>query len=431
MEKQNTSVIQKLSISYEYSLAIGNSLNLSEMLHDVIHTIVHKTNAHRGSIWLREKEGENIKLGARAGSLLTKAEIKKRVSAFQDIFEKIWKNQQPVIKNRDNKVFFQYCFKITGKEQSVLIVPVKNVAILKLVYTNKEIVNETLANMLLSLSEKLSIAINACLAHDNIKKEIQIRKETEDLLKHSEQQYRSTIDSISKAIHVVDENLSILLFNKTFKQWNKELGFETENLIEKNIFEVLPFLSDTVRDEYQQVFKTGKMLITVETNDIGGRKIITETRKIPLLENNKVVRVVTVIDDITERKQAEEALRNSEEKYKLVTDNITDLVSMCDENGLFSYVSPSYQTILGYKPESIIGLSVHTLVHPDDLPNIKDLIKKKIDRLEDSSAIFRMQHKDGYYLWFESHGRILLDSKGKLKGAVFNTREITERKQAE
>ncbi len=306
MEKQNTSVIQKLSISYECALAIGNSLNLSEMLHDVIHTTVHKTNAQRGSIWLREKEGENIKLGARAGSLLTKADIKKRVSSLQDIFEKIWENQRPVIKNRDDKDFFQYCFKITGKEQSILIVPVKNVAIIKLVYTNKEIVNETLANMLLSLSEKLSIAIDACLAHDNIKKEIQIRKETEDLLKHSEQQYHSTIDSIGKAIHVVDENLSILLFNETFKQWNKELGLETKNLIGRNIFDIFPFLPDAVREEYQKVFKTGKMLITVETNELAGKVITTETRKIPILENNKVVRVVTVIDDITERKQAEQ-----------------------------------------------------------------------------------------------------------------------------
>jgi len=135
--------------------------------------------------------------------------------------------------------------------------------------------------------------------------------------------------------------------------------------------------------------------------------------------------------EITERKRAEEALRESEEKYRLVTDNITDLVSMCDMNAAFVYVSPSYQTILGYDPESLIGLPVYTLVHPDDLPYIAAMIQEKVDKSENASAIFRMHHKDGHYLWFESHGRLLLDPEDRLRGAVFNTRDITERKQAE
>ena len=431
MEKQNTSVIQKLIISYECALAIGNSLNLSEMLHDVIHTIVHKTNAHRGSIWLRDEKNEDyIKLGARAGSLLTEAEIKKRASAFQDIFEKIWKNKLPVIKNRDDKDFFQYCFKITGKEQSVLIVPVKNVAILKLVYTNKDIVNETLANMLLSLSEKLSMAINACLAHENIKKEIQIRKETEALLKHSEQQYRSTIDSIGKAIHVVDENLNIVLFNKTFKQWNKELGFETENLIGRNSFDIFPFLPDTVRDEYEQVFKTGKMLITTETNKFAGKEIITETRKIPILENKKVVRVVTVIDDITERKQADEELKQSEEKYHSLIDNIQDGVFVI-QNAKMQFVNEAFARMVGYTVDEIIGTDFRELVAPED----RDMVADSYRRRQAGEDVpreyeFRMLHKDGETRVIVNMNVGLIPYQGKI-ASMGTVKDITEQKQIE
>lgn len=340
MNKPENSFVQNLSISYECSLSIGNSLILEEMLNEVIHTIVHKTNAHRGTIWLCEEKDKNgIQIGARAGSMLTKEDISRRKLSYKTIFGQICSDQKPVMKYKDDKKFCQYCTNIMGKEEAVLIIPIKKEAILHLVYFKKEIVNETLANMLNGLSAKLSIAIKACIEHENIKREVRIRQETKEMLKYSERQYRTTIDSINKSIHVIDKNFNIVLFNKTFKQWNKKLGFETKNLIGTNIFEVFPFLPDTVHNEYKKVFKTGKTLLTVDANKLAGKRIITETRKIPILKNNKVARVVTVMDDITKRKKSEQV--------QSVLNNIAKAVNATTSlNELYSTIHQLLSTII-------------------------------------------------------------------------------------
>ena len=306
MKIEDTSIIQKMAISYECSLAIGNSLNLSEMLQEVIHTIVHKTNAHRGSIWIaRGHSQSDIILGAIAGLRLNDKEIKKGVDYIKSIFREICSKNEVIIKHREEEDFLKYCIQKTGKEQSIIIVPVNNVAIIHVVYANKDIVDKSLGNILLDLSKKLDKAIEACFAYENIIREIDERKKAEALLKDSEEQYRTTLSYMPDAIHVVNADLKIILINKKFKKWNKKLGLSTD-AIGKSVFEVFPFLQDKVRDEYKNMFKTGKMLITEEDNTINEKKIFTETTKIPVLKHGKVVSVITNIRDITEHKRNEQ-----------------------------------------------------------------------------------------------------------------------------
>ena len=258
------------------------------------------------------------------------------------------------------------------------------------------------------------------------------RKQAAEELKHSEQQYRSTIDYIGKAIHVVDKNLNIVLFNKTFKQWNKELGFETEYLIGRNIFDIFPFLPDAVRDEYQKVFKTGKMLITVETNELAGKVITTETRKIPILENNKVVRVVTVIDDITERKRTEEALRESEKKYKTLFESTLDGVFVLDaETMKVVLANQSAMKIYGFNSvEEVVGVNPLDFISPEDKDRVlkiiaKDMFENDLRQINEFQTIT----KDGREIWISAVGAGT-EYQGRLAGLI-SIRDITKRKQAE
>ena len=132
------------------------------------------------------------------------------------------------------------------------------------------------------------------------------RKEAEEALRESELQHRRMLDSISDAIHVVDKDLRITLFNAKFKKWCEELGLEADP-IGRTIFEVFPFLEEKVRDEYARVFDSGEVLITEENTSVAAREIITETRKIPIIEKGRVTGVVTAIRDITARRKAEKA----------------------------------------------------------------------------------------------------------------------------
>ena len=120
-------------------------------------------------------------------------------------------------------------------------------------------------------------------------------------------------------------------FNKALKQWCCDLGLETE-VIGRPLFEIFPFLPDKVRDEYRWVFEQRQALVTEETTTIGDIEFITETSKAPIFEGNRVVQVVTVIRDITDREQAVRALQEREQFLNDVFESIQDGISVLDRN---------------------------------------------------------------------------------------------------
>ena len=142
-------------------------------------------------------------------------------------------------------------------------------------------------------------------------REITDRRRAAGELRRTEQRYRTTIDSMAELIHVVDDELRILLINRTGREWLRRLGL-SEELEGRKIFEVFPFLEDRVREEYRRTFAGSGTLITREHQLVGGEEIETETRKIPIVEDGRVVRVVTVIRDMTDEVRAQERLRQAD-----------------------------------------------------------------------------------------------------------------------
>ncbi len=142
------------------------------------------------------------------------------------------------------------------------------------------------------------------------------RRQAEAALGSSVQQYRATIDAMGAMIHVVDPQLRIVLMNRQGFEWTGELGLGGD-VLGKTVFEAFPFLPDRVKEEYFQVLETAEPLITEEQSIVGHRRIVTETRKIPIVENGAVARVVTVVRDVTAMAQAQEQLRQSEKMEAL------------------------------------------------------------------------------------------------------------------
>ncbi len=129
--------------------------------------------------------------------------------------------------------------------------------------------------------------------------------------------------------------------------------------------------------------------------------------------------VVAIIRDITEAKLAEDALRQSEERYRALIENMNELVCEIDSERRFVYVSPSFESVLGYTADELIGLDAAGLIHPDD----RKVIATEETRAR-GRAVFRYRHKDGDWRWFESTGQAYVQPEA---GGVIVSRDVTER----
>lgn len=135
--------------------------------------------------------------------------------------------------------------------------------------------------------------------------------------------------------------------------------------------------------------------------------------------------------DVTERRQAEQALRASEEQYRLLAESITDVVSLHDRNGKFLYVSPSVQRLIGWRVEDLTGSNSANLVHPDDREQVAHAIVSKTKQGANPVIQWRCRRPDGTYIWLETIIHVLYDNGGRSFRLACSSRDITERLRTE
>ncbi len=123
-------------------------------------------------------------------------------------------------------------------------------------------------------------------------------------------------------------------------------------------------------------------------------------------------------------------LEESRQQYKLLTENMSALICEIDDAGVYTYLNPAYEKVLGYCPEEIIGRSASELVHPEDLLRAIDDFNTLIDTRQPMTREWRFKHKNGEWRWFECVANLYADKNGCNKTVVVST-DITNRKKAE
>ncbi len=136
--------------------------------------------------------------------------------------------------------------------------------------------------------------------------------------------------------------------------------------------------------------------------------------------------------DITARIEYEEELRSREEKFSFLAENMLDIIGQLDRESRFIYISPSVTRVLGYRPEELINRIFTDNVHTDDIEKTMKKIANAVTA--DQSEIrfdFRYRKIDGEYIWIESEAKVLYDRDGHYTGAIFSSRNITDRRRVE
>lgn len=139
--------------------------------------------------------------------------------------------------------------------------------------------------------------------------------------------------------------------------------------------------------------------------------------------------------DITDKKNQEHQLAQSEEKFRLIAENTSDGIGIISAGNILTYVSPSYARQLGFSQEALIGLpleNILAMVHPNDVERVMQRIQKAWQQQEEDYYLtLRVRKQDGGYIWREDHIKQFFDEKGAIRQTYVVSRDITARKKAE
>jgi PAS domain S-box-containing protein len=147
--------------------------------------------------------------------------------------------------------------------------------------------------------------------------------------------------------------------------------------------------------------------------------------------DGKPLRAIGISIDVTDRKQVEEALRQSEQRFRNMADNAPMMVWVTDETGYCNYLSRSWYEFTGQTETEGLGLGWLGVAHPDDREFTRDIFLSAKERHEAFQLEYRLLHQDGAYRTCIDAGRPWFGSKGEFKGYIGSVIDIDERKQIE
>jgi PAS domain S-box-containing protein len=259
-------------------------------------------------------------------------------------------------------------------------------------------------------------------------RDITDRKKTEKALRESEKRYRELVENIEDIVYVVDGKGNIVFLNKALERFS---GYKRDELLNLNFSElILPESYDDAKNIFRRQL-AGEEVGTFELKfrNKNGETTVLETRELLVWDGDRVVGVHGLGRDVTQRKHAEQALQESEEKYRKLVENAYESITVV-QDGVIRFINTVTTELTGYTEQELMSKKFVEFIHPDDREDITMEYLRKLDGSELTySSVYRFLAPDGAFKWFESHG-VSIQWEGKPAVMTF-ARDITERKVAE
>jgi diguanylate cyclase (GGDEF)-like protein/PAS domain S-box-containing protein len=258
------------------------------------------------------------------------------------------------------------------------------------------------------------------------------RKLAENALRESEMRYRMLIERMREGLAQVDNDGVLQFVNDRFSEI---VGYSRDELAGANAEKLLLVHPEDValmRSKLDLRKRGVADRYEVRARRKDGRVIWLEIGGAPVFDAaGNVVGSIGVHNDVTERRSADEAVRESEARYRLMAENSTDLISRTTKDGVLLYASPAIEALLGYEAAEVIGRPVFELIEHADSEVVK-LATQSLTTTGPLTFSYRAVRKDGTRVWFETTSRAVIDpdTNGVIE-VVSVSRDISERKRAE
>ena len=251
--------------------------------------------------------------------------------------------------------------------------------------------------------------------------------ETRNALQKTAEQLRFFYESSAEAMDIIDLDGNVVQVNKAFE----EMYGWTEEEIVGTPMPTIPAerMGQVKRDRARVMNNQSVKGLEVECYKKDGTLFPVSITLSPLHdEYGNVIAYSGISRDISERIRFEEALKRSEEKYRIIAENMTDLVIILDNKGVIHYASPSVTPVLGFPLEYFEGKNAVSIIHPDDLSDVQKQFHALFQSKGSFEAEFRNQHKTKKWIWFEAKGSYFVDEKSGEGFVLVVSRVIEEKK---
>jgi len=254
-------------------------------------------------------------------------------------------------------------------------------------------------------------------------------KQTEEALRKSAEKYRTLLEITSEGCWLINPELKTIEVNESLC---KMFGYSQDEMLGKTPFD---FADDENRkiliEQTSKISTTAHRSYEITLKKKNGEDLPTYFNATTIRdESGEVLGAFALITDITEKKQMEEALRKSEERFRTTFYNAAIGMALMANDGYFMKVNHALCRILGYSEEELLGKTWVEITNPDDLPGCYDWLKR-VKAGSQSSYEKRFIHKLGHLVWIEVSSSLLRDSQGRIQYYISLFQDIMFRKQAE